>query len=145
MHPDSSAPQFEPGRLMHPSQARLLAEAPWGWRPAVVTHVDGLRAQASYVLDDGEVTLWHEQRVHMEWLEVGLPVRVHEKHHALEVDDAWINVRIDSGIGAVPRPEHPELWSGEVYGVVLNAATGQGIRIDPELLRRFRPRPAKPE
>jgi hypothetical protein len=146
MQPDSTLPEFAPGHLMHPIQARLLAETPWGWRPAVVSHVDGLRARASYVLDGaGVVAFWHEQRIHMEWLEVGLPVRVHEQHHALEVDDAWLNIRVDSGIGPVPAPEHPELWAGEAYGVVLNAATGQGIRIDPELLRRFGPRPGTAE
>jgi hypothetical protein len=31
------------------------------------------------------------------------------------------------GLGAVPEPEHPDLWAAERQVVVVDAATGRGV------------------
>ena len=127
---------FHPGYCLHAGHARQLATTPWGWRAATVTSAAGGRATALYV-DGGTVTLWHHRDL---GLTVGEPVRVHEEHHGLEIVDAWLNVRIDAGVGPVPEPEQPHLWAAEVPGVVINQATGDGIRISPDVAARLRRR-----
>lgn len=128
---------YHPGYAMHFIQARLAATTPWGWRPAILTAVDGGHGTASYFQEQGTVTFWHHRPLHAE---PGTPIRVHERYHVLEISDAWLNVRIDSGIGAVPEPADPSLWAAEMGGAIVNAATGDGIRISPEVMRRLRDR-----
>jgi hypothetical protein len=132
-----ATPDYAPGHLMHPLQGRSLATTPWGWRPAVVTAVDAHTVTAAYLHDDTVVECWHHRALAGE-VAPGEPVRVHEQHHGLEVGDTWINVRIDAGAGPAPRPERPELWAAEIPGVLVNQATGQGMRISPEVARRLR-------
>ncbi|HSE09615.1 MAG TPA: hypothetical protein VLB29_13195 [Nocardioidaceae bacterium] len=126
---------YSPGYAMHWIHARQLAIRPWGWRPAILTTVDGGSATAAYLTEDGTVTLWHHKPL---VAEIGEPVRVHEEFHAVEIHDAWLNVRIEDGIGAVPDPRDATLWAPEVPHVIVNAAIGDGIRISPELVRRQR-------
>jgi hypothetical protein len=128
---------FNPGYLMHPSHGRMLATTPWGWRPALIVEVSEHTAVAEYVQDEGRVRLWHHTSL-TSYCVIGEPVRVHEGHHGLEIEDFWLNVRIDAGIGAVPDPADPELWAAEQYGVIINAANGQGIRISPDVMRQFK-------
>ena len=129
--------RYHPGYAMHHIQAGLTARTPWGWRPAVLTAVDGGHGTAEYFQEHGTVAFWHHKPLDVE---PGTPVRVHEQFSVLEISDAWLNVRIDAGVGAVPEPEDPSLWAAEVGGAITNAATGDAMRISPEVFRRLRSR-----
>lgn len=127
--------RYHPGYAMHPIQTSLTARSPWGWRPALVTAVDGGQGTAEYFDEEGGVNFWHHKPLDVE---PGTPVRVHERYSVLEISDAWLSVRIDSGIGAVPEPEDPSLWAAETGGAFTNVVTGDAIRISPDVWRRLR-------
>ena len=39
----------------------------------------------------------------------------------------WLSVQIADGVGAVPEPQHPELWAQETHAVIVNVSTGEGF------------------
>jgi hypothetical protein len=124
-------PKYLPGWHLHPIQARLVDATPWGWRPARILALDGQVVTAAYVSEHGTVTFWHHRDLRKE-LHIGQLVRVHERFHVLATDDAWLNVRIDAGMGPVPDPPGSSLLDAGPPGAVVNMATGRGIRISPE-------------
>jgi hypothetical protein len=118
---------YKPGFHIHFIQAKKIGQTPWGWRPGVVSAVEGQTATVSYVQEDGDVTLWHHAP--LDDLEVGLPVRVHEQSHVLETVGSWRNVALTGGLGPVPEPEHPDLWEPETdRAVITDLGTGRGVR-----------------
>lgn len=119
---------YHPGHHMHPIQARLAGESPWGWRAGLVRSYRELVAVIDYVDEDGSITLWHATDL---GLVPGTPVRVHESYHVLEVGLAWLSYeRRDGGLGSVPEPAHPDLWAPERSTPITAVATGVSYRGD---------------
>ena len=110
---------------MHVIQAGLAARRPWGWRDGLVTsYAEGV-AVVDYVSEPGTIEVWHSRDLS---LAPGSAVRVHEGVHVLDTGGGWWNVLVRAGgLGAVPEPEHPELWAGEEQVVVTEVATGRGV------------------
>ena len=110
---------------IHPIQAKLAARHTWGWRNALVTtYAEGV-ATIDYVAAPGSIELWHSSDL---GLAPGSAVRVHEGLHVLDTGRGWWNVEVRAGgLGAVPVPEHPELWAAEQQVVVTEVATGRGV------------------
>jgi hypothetical protein len=124
------SPCYRPGHHLHFIQAKLTARTPWNWRPGVVREYANHEVTIDYTIEDGFVVLWHNT-----YLAVtrGTPVRVHEQHRILEIAGAWFNrAQHSQGLGAVPDPEHPELWAAEVPVVVTDIATVRGLTGDAE-------------
>lgn len=113
------------GHIVNPIQAMITGQSPWGWRDGTVSAVDGLSFTVAY-LGGGSIRLWHHRPA---GLEVGDPVRMHEGCGLLEAPGhSWLSVRVDGGgLGAVPKPEHPELWRPEMQGAVVDLEDGKGF------------------
>lgn len=118
------------GHNMHPSHARRVGETPWGWRDAVVASVtpDGWIG-FDYVVESGHVVAWHHQDLSAQ-LALGVPVRVHEGYFTLGTPFGWLCLFIESGLGPVPEPRHPELWQTQMASGVVNMATGRALPMD---------------
>ena len=110
---------------IHPIQAKLAARDAWGWRNGLVTtYAEGV-ATIDYVSDPGTIEVWNPRDL---GLAPGSAVRVHEGVHVLDTGRGWWNVEVRAGgLGAVPEPEHPELWAAEQQVVVTEVATGRGV------------------
>ena len=110
---------------IHSIQAKLAGRQPWGWRSGVVAaYVEGV-ATIEYVSEPGMIEVWHS---HDLGLTPGSVVRVHEGVHVLDTGRGWWSVEVRSGgLGAVPAPEHPDLWTAEQQVVVTEVANGRGV------------------
>jgi hypothetical protein len=97
--------RFDTGHLLHPVHERMLGNRPWGWRSGVVVWArsrdGGVEVVVEYVTDEGVCRLWHHVDL---LLDQGLPVRVHEQYHALDVGTGPLNVRLLGGVGPVLEP-----------------------------------------
>lgn len=97
--------RFDTGHLVHPVHERMLGNRPWGWRSGVVdsarSHDGGIEVVVEYVTGEGACRVWHHVDL---LLDRGLPVRVHEQYHALDVGGVPLNVRLLSGVGPVAEP-----------------------------------------
>jgi hypothetical protein len=115
-------PSYRPGHHVHWIQANRAGKRPWGWRPGVVRSYDDLVALIDYVEEAGSITIWHFRDL---VLTPGTPLRVHEELHVIEVSQAWFSYELrDGGLGAVPEPEHSELWAAEVDIPITDLAAG---------------------
>ncbi|MEK8226557.1 hypothetical protein NKG05_11425 [Oerskovia sp. M15] len=112
--PDCAPPavcdRYDTGHHLHPVHERMLANRPWGWRSGVVDAVranadGGVEVVVEYMTDNGSCRVWHHAALE---LVRGLPVRVHEQYHALEVSGRALNVRLLRGLGSVPEPSPAE-------------------------------------
>jgi len=129
---DGHCGSFAPGHNMHWIQARLLGESPWGWRDAVVRSVHGGRAVAAYVHENGSVSASHHVALDT-LVSVGDPIRVHEGYAALATAGGLLlSVELAEGLGDVPDPDVPELWSHDLTGGVVDLSTGRGIALDQQ-------------
>ena len=110
---------------IHWIQAGLAARRAWGWRNGLVrTYAEGV-ATIDYVSEPATITVWNPRDL---GLTPGSAVRVHEGVHVLDSGRGWWNVTIlEGGLGAVPEPEHPELWAAEQQVVATEVATGRGV------------------
>ena len=119
---DRPCPDYRPGHQIHYLQSRLAGRTPWGWRDGVMSRsADGVHV-VTYVFEAGEVEVWSALRPA---LAVGMPVRLHERLHVLDVAGTWLNVEKRSpGLGAVPEPEDPIAWSDAMGSGVVDLATG---------------------
>jgi hypothetical protein len=115
---------------MHFIHARKIGEAPWGWRDGIVTRITPEGAiEVDYVLEADHVVAHHHADL-TRVLRVGDPVRVHERYYALGGRFGWVNLWVGSGLGSVPEPERPELWSGEMTVAVTDLSTGRALPMD---------------
>lgn len=114
---------YHPGHDLHPIQAGCAGRAPWGWRQGIVRSYGGHVAVVDYVQEDGGIRLWHHRRLP---LRPGTPVRVHEELHVLDVDGRWVNYsHRGGGLGAVPTPDLPELWTPERQVPITDLGSGE--------------------
>lgn len=136
----ATCPRYFPGHTMHFIHAKRLVRDAWGWRDAVVTHVDGQVLAFDYV-DPGTPTgaagvVWRHRRWPAAFV-VGALVRVHEGYWAVGSPAGWFSVVVLSGAGAVPEPadverwrrEHPEAGSPAQVAVV-DLGTGVAVPVD---------------
>jgi len=113
---------YHPGFDIHWIQANRAGKTPWGWRSGVVRSYDELVAVIDYVEEPASITIWHS---HDLFLTPGTPVRVHEQYHVLEAGRTWFSYdQRGGGLGAVPEPEHPELWQAEVAIPITDIGAG---------------------
>lgn len=122
---------FRGGHNTHVVQARLVGESPWGWRDAIVTDVDGLKASLDYVLEEGSPVVWH----HRSWagqVAAGDPVRLHERYAVLGTPAGWFSVVVTGGLGDVPTPADPAWWAAETSAGIVDLDSGIGIPTDHE-------------
>lgn len=121
---------FYPGHNVHWIHARHIGESPWGWRDGVVTSTteDGF-ITVEYTLEQGAVEAWHHGEI-IGRLTRGTPVRIHEGYYVLALGGRYLNLLISSGLGAVPKPQEPELWEAEVTGGVVDLSTGEGVDLN---------------
>jgi hypothetical protein len=115
------------GHLMHWIHARHIGESPWGWRDGVIAPVLDGWIVVSY-LDGGEVRVWHHEQ--LPEAATGTLVRVHEEYHALGGPFGWLNVITEGGLGPVPEPAEPGLWSDEMTVGVVDLSTGRALALD---------------
>ena len=118
-----------PGHHTHWIHARRIGETPWGWRDAVVAGFDGCWTTATYVESGRAVRLWHHADLARE-VEVGAPVRVHERYYVLGGPFGWLNVVVEGGLGPVPEPADPAAWERQMTGGVQDLATGRALPLD---------------
>ena len=118
-------PNYNNGFDIHFIQAKLAGHRPWGWRDGVVTTYAAGVATIDYLSEPGNIELWHSRDL---GLATGSAVRVHEGVHVLDTGRGWWSVEVRAGgLGAVPEPDHPELWAAERQVVVTEVATGRGV------------------
>ena len=120
---------YWPGHNTHWIHARKVGETPWGWRDAVVSAIDGRWITVVYVDGAHEVQLWHHEELAGE-LEVGAPVRLHERYHVLGGPFGWLNVEVRGGLGPVPEPEDTAAWEHRMTGGVQDLSTGRALALD---------------
>lgn len=120
---------YKAGHQVHFIQARLAGEQPWHWRDGVVAEVDGHTLTVQYSFEEGDVDCWSHHDLSSR-VEVGDTVRVHERFNLLAAGRSWICVECTGGLGPVPRPDHPELWSTETSPGIVDLATGEAIATD---------------
>jgi len=114
---------FRPGFNIHFIQARKAAESPWGWRDGVVRAYADRVVVIDYLEEHGWIELWHHRQIA---LRPGDPVRVHERFHVLDICGVWVSYgRRQGGLGAVPKPTHPQLWAREAPAVITDLAAGR--------------------
>src|ERR1700756_1092967 len=110
---DGDCPGYATGHHLHWIPARHIGQAPRGWRDAIVESVDEDGwAVIHYAAEDARVRVWHHRRPPTGPVP-GSPVRLHERYNALDCQYGWLNVAFTGGLGPVPAPEHPELWTRE--------------------------------
>lgn len=109
----------------------LTGQRPWGWRDGTVAGVDGLWIEVDY-LEGRTVRLWHHRPI---GAGAGEPVRVHEGSLLLDLpgQGAWLSIRTDGGLGAVPCPEDADLWAAENVRAIVSLETGRAIPVRPPL------------
>ena len=95
----------------------------------MVTGVDRGWTTVTYVESGRPVRLWHHVDLAAE-VEVGAPVRVHERYYVLGGPFGWLNVVVEGGLGPVPEPADPAAWQRLVTGGVQNLATGRAVALD---------------
>ncbi|WP_433803402.1 hypothetical protein [Actinomycetospora sp. CA-084318] len=113
---------FADAHRVHHIRARRAGESPWGWRDAVVESVTGGRVVVRYVEPGVDVTLTHHREA---WVSPGDPVRVHEEFRLLDVRGSWLGVAVDGGLGAVPVPDHADLWTAESVPGIADLTRGE--------------------
>jgi hypothetical protein len=119
--------KYWPGYAMHFIHAGHVGRRPWGWREGVIRNSHDGTHVIDYVLEDGFIEVWS---AYCPNLEPGTPVRMHEEYFALDVNGRWFNVRKDSeGLGPVPEPVEPALWSDEFSVGLVDNASGEGIGV----------------
>jgi hypothetical protein len=117
---------YRPGHQLHDIHARHLGLRPWGWRPGVLHRVDGQEAVVHYLLEDGTVSVWHEDG--LQDLVDGTPVRVHEELRGLDAEGLLLHVQVTGGLGPVPAPADPGLWQAEMRPFpVVDVARGAAV------------------
>lgn len=127
------------GHNMHFIHARHLGETPWGWRDGLVEAMDEDGWVAVRYLVGGDVgpgggpsatvRVWHHSPL-ADLLDVGHPVRVHERYCALGGPFGWLNVAVRDGLGPVSEPASAELWEDEVTGGAVDLSTGRALPLD---------------
>ena len=121
---------YRAGHNVHFIQARLTGQAPWGWRDATVTAIDGLTVNLAYVEAGTEIRLWHHRDL-SSVLRIGSPVRLHEQYHVLGTPVGWLCVELLEGrLGAVPEPVDVEAWRSQQTPGVVNLQTGLAVPTD---------------
>lgn len=120
---------YWPGHNTHWIHAKHVGRTPWGWRDAVVTGISDRWISVAYVAESTQVRLWHHDHLGGEVV-VGDPVRVHEEYYVLGGPFGWLNVVVEGGLGAVPRPKEPRLWADETTGGVQDLSTGRALALD---------------
>lgn len=120
---------YWPGHLMHAIHANQVGRMPWGWRDGVVVGIDGLAITVGYLDDPASPLLWHHQDLG-DVLQVGDPVRVHERFHTLGCPAGWFNCVVENGAGAVPEPDDAAGWDAEVTRGVVDLSTGIAAAVD---------------
>jgi hypothetical protein len=125
----SGCQSYLPGHHTHWIHAKHIGRTPWGWRDAVVTGLGEGWTSVTYVESGRPVRLWHHVDLTGE-VEVGAPVRVHERYHVLGGPFGWLNVVVVGGLGPVPEPADPSEWVDRMTGGVQSFATGRGLPLD---------------
>ena len=118
---------FGDGHRTHPIRGRRAGETPWGWRDGVVASASGGRVVVRYLAEDGEVVAEHHRTLP---LTDGDPVRLHEQYRLLAGPDGWFCVALEGGLGPVPAPNAPDVWSPEANPGIVDLATGDGVATD---------------
>lgn len=121
---------------LHWIHANHLGQTPWGWRDGVVSApLPGAELPPGWepqevvdvaYLEGGRVRVSNGRPLGAR-LPVGTPVRVHERYWALQVSRALFPVRLDGGLGDVPKPAQPHLWHAERQVAVTDNATGLAV------------------
>ena len=120
---------YLPGHHTHWIHAKHVGRTPWGWRDAVVGSLDGCWTTVTYVDSGRTLRLWHHADLAGE-VEVGAPVRVHERYAVLGGPFGWLNVVVEGGLGPVPEPADTAAWQGLVTGGVQDLGTGRALALD---------------
>lgn len=122
---------YHPGHDVHFIQARKAGESPWGWRDATVVAVDGHQAVLAYLVGNVELTVWHHRSLAGR-LSPGAPVRLHEEYFLLGTPSGWWSVAVVGGVGSVPAPADPALWSAQTSPGIVDLAAGVALATDHE-------------
>lgn len=137
---DAPCRRYGKGHAVHPISARLIGHEPWGWRDAIITGIDARNVTLVYLIEDAPVRVWHHKDLRSR-LEVGEPVRLHERRTALGSPEGWFSVVItDGGLGPVPMPGDPMTWASQMRVGVADYTTGEGIPVDCVRPGRWRDR-----
>ena len=126
---DGRCQSYAPGHHTHSIHAKQIGLAPWGWRDAVVTSVADRWTTVTYLEHTHPVRLWHHVDLAGE-LQIGAPVRVHERFWVLGGPFGWLNVVVEGGLGAVPEPANRSAWQGQMTGGVQDVGTGRALALD---------------
>ncbi|ALE78006.1 hypothetical protein WY02_05685 [Pseudonocardia sp. AL041005-10] len=114
---------------MHHIHSRLTGESPWGWRDAQVVAADGHVLHLAYVVASGRPRVWHHAPLAPQH-PPGTLVRLHERHSVLGAPRGWIHISVENGVGPVPDPDDPDLWTAEQTHGAVDLATGTGLAWD---------------
>lgn len=119
---------YAPGHNLHVIHGKHVGRTPWGWRDGVVVSTNGGDVVVEYLETGHQVRLWHHASLAA--VRAGSPVRVHEQYYVLGGPFGWLNVVVMDGLGAVPEPAEPGLWSAQVVMPVVDLSTGRGLAVD---------------
>lgn len=127
---DDDCWNYMAGHQMHFIHANHIGRTPWGWRDGTIeSHTSDGWVVVRYLLDDGLVRVWHHVGLsHI--VEIGGPVRVHERYYALGGPFGWLNVCLRDGLGAVTEPASTEFWAQEAAVGIVDTSTGRGLAVD---------------
>ncbi len=104
---EGACQSYAPGHAMHFIHANHLARDSHGWRDGVVTAMHPGWIDIDYICEEGSVSTWYHQDLSTE-LQVGSPIRVHERLHAIGMTSGWVNVSIRGG--SVRSRRWIEIW-----------------------------------
>jgi len=119
---------YAPGHQLNPVHAGAVGRTPEGWRDGTITAIHDRQIVVAYLHEDASAEVWHHRGLG-EAVEIGEPVAVHERYHAMRIGRRLLNVVVVTGAGGTPVAPAVGGLERQVYVVDLEG--GEGVPLDP--------------